>query len=286
VTPRAPAAPATGQEALAAAVARLRAAGVPEPAGDARRLLAQAAGVEPGRLTLMIPEPLAPDAAAQFERYVALRARRMPVSRIVGRRAFYGRSFLTDPEVLDPRPETETLVEAALSEPFSRMLDLGTGSGCILVSCLAERPAATGLGTDISEAALLTAAANAERHGVSARAAFVRADWLEGLEGRFDLVVSNPPYIAEAELAGLAPEVRDHDPRHALTPGGDGLGAYREIARGLPGHLAPGARCLLEIGPGQGPQVAALLAAAGLEEIRTIRDLDGRPRVVIGRRAP
>ena len=138
----------------------------------------------------------------------------------------------------------ETLVEAASAEPFAHVLDLGTGTGCILLSLLQERPKAIGVGTDLSDAALTVARQNAIRHDLTDRAGFLLSDWLANVEGTFDLIVSNPPYIAEAEMAGLDPEVRDHDPRMALTPGGDGLDAYRAIAAGATAHLVPGGRIL------------------------------------------
>jgi release factor glutamine methyltransferase len=269
--------------ALVRAVAALRAAGVEDAAGDARRLAAHALGVAPDRLTLILDDPL-PDAALQaLDTAIAARAARRPVSRIIGRRAFWRHEFVVTDDVLDPRPETETLVAEALAAPFRRVVDLGTGSGCILLSCLAGRPQARGLGTDLSAAALDVARRNAEALGLADRAAWHLGTWWEGVEDRFDLVLSNPPYIAADEMAGLAPEVRDWDPHLALTPGGDGLQAYRVLAAGLSAHLAPGGRVLLEIGPTQGPAVRALLAAAGLGDLRILPDLDGRDRVVAGR---
>jgi release factor glutamine methyltransferase len=268
---------------LRGAAARLAEAGVPEPGRDARRLLRWASGLAPADFATALGEPPGPAEAERFRAAVEARAARRPVSQITGLRRFWGREFRVTPEVLDPRPETEALVAAALEEPFSRVLDLGTGSGCILLTLLAERQEATGLGTDAGAAALAVARENAERLGLGARAEFREADWLDGVAGRFDLVVSNPPYVAEAEMAALAPEVRLHEPRAALTPGGDGLDAYRRIAAGLPRVLAPGARVLLETGPAQGPAVARLLARAGLLPGPIRADLDGRPRVVTAR---
>ena len=270
-------------DALPGAVARLRAAGVEAPAGDARALLAHALGVAPGRLTLHLDDPLPAPAAARFEGAVAARAGRQPVAQIVGRRLFWGRPFAVTPDVLDPRPETETLVAAALEAPFRRVLDLGTGSGAILVTLLAERAAATGLGSDLSAAALAVARANARALGVGARAEFVCADWFEGLPaGRFELIVSNPPYIAAAEMAALSPEVRGWEPHLALCPGGDGLAALRIIAAGAGAHLHPGGRLLAEIGAVQGRAACALFEAAGFADVGLRRDLDGRDRVVAG----
>lgn len=273
----------TGAEALRAAVARLAASGIDGAARDARLLLAEALGLSPDRLSLHLAEGLPPDAAARFEGFVAAREARRPVAQILGRRLFWGRPFRVTPDTLDPRPETETLVAAALEAPFARVLDLGTGTGCILLTLLSERPGALGVGTDLSDAALAVARTNAEALGLADRAAFRRADWFSGVEGRFDLILSNPPYIAEDEMAGLAPEVRDWEPRAALTPGGDGLDAYRALCAGAAAHLQPGGRVLLEIGPSQGGAVAALAVAGGLQDIRVLPDLDGRDRVVAAR---
>ena len=192
---------------------------------------------------------------------------------------------MVTPDVLDPRPETETLVAAALEQPFARLLDLGTGSGCILISLLADRPSAQGVGTDLSDAALEVARRNAGQLGVAERVRFLRSDWFGGVQGRFDLIVSNPPYIAEDEMAALAPEVRDWEPRAALTPGGDGLAAYRAIAQGAGARLMAGGRLILEIGPTQGAAVTALLRAAGFDCVEIRPDLDGRDRVVIAARS-
>lgn len=272
----------TAAEAMARAIATLREAGIPDAARDARRLLAHAAEVDASRITLIAPEELAAPILARFEGMVEKRSRRMPVSHLVGERQFYGRRFKVSPHVLDPRPETELLVEAALALPFEQVLDLGTGSGCILVTLLAEMPGARGIGTDLSEEACLEASANAVLNGVAAQAHFQRADWFDGVEGQFDLIVSNPPYVSMQEMAALAPDVRDYEPHGALTDGGDGLGAYRQITRDAARHLLPGGRLLVEIGPSQGQAVAAMFEAARLTGLRVLTDLDGRDRVVIG----
>lgn len=273
----------TAAEALRAGVERLKAAGIEAAAGDARRLLAHAMALAPDRLTLHLPEALEPAHAAAFEAALAARAARQPVSQITGIRDFYGRRFRVTRDTLDPRPETEALVAAALERPFLKMLDLGTGTGCILLSCLAGMPFATGTGTDISGAALAVARDNAAALGLAARARFLSSDWFADVPGKFDLIASNPPYIAEAEMAGLAPEVRDWEPRAALTPGGDGLDAYRAIAAGAGARLMPGGRLVVEIGPTQAADVAALFRAAGFGGIEVRADLDGRDRVVLAR---
>ena len=270
----------TAAQAMAAAAARLRAAGVADPARDARMLLAHAASVDAARVTLIAPEEIAPEIAERFENLIALRAVRVPVSQLIGVRAFYGREFHISREVLDPRPETETLIDLALNRAFSRVLDLGTGSGCILVTLLAERPDATGLGVDLSEEACLQASANAVQHGVQDRAQIMQSDWFERVEGRFDLIVSNPPYLAATEMADVAPELRDHEPHMALTDGLDGLSVYRIIAATAQGYLTAQGRVMVEIGWQQGSDVVAIFENAGWGEVMLSHDLDGRARVV------
>ncbi|MEL6168181.1 MAG: peptide chain release factor N(5)-glutamine methyltransferase [Pseudomonadota bacterium] len=273
----------SGSDALRVAVRTLREAGVETPERDARRLLSWAINEPADRLALALPEKLGHEAARLFGEGVARRVRREPVSHITGRRLFWGREFHLTGDVLDPRPETETLVALALADPFETVLDLGTGSGCLLVTLLAERPGAIGTGTDVSEAARAIAESNAIALGVSDRARIQEADWWAGVTGRFDLIVSNPPYIAAAEMAGLAPEVRDWEPAQALTDGADGLTAYRAISADAARYLTPGGRILVEIGQAQGAAVSALLQGAGLDSVVVHPDLDGRDRVVAAR---
>jgi release factor glutamine methyltransferase len=259
----------------------LRAAGVAGATRDARVLMAAALGAPLDRLSLVERDALPAAAAGRFEAMVAARAGHQPVAQIVGERAFWGRRFRVTPDVLDPRPETETLVAAALAGPApARILDLGTGSGALIVTLLAEWPAARGVATDASAAALAVAAENARRHGVADRAAFLAGDWAAPVLGTFDLVVCNPPYIAEAAFAGLAPDVRDWEPRSALTPGPTGLEAYARLAPEIPRLLAPGGRAFFEIGADQGSSVPAIFAAGGLPVLGVLTDLDGRDRVV------
>jgi release factor glutamine methyltransferase len=267
-------------EALLIASARLRDGGLENPAAEARVLLAHSIHVPQDRLILHMNDTLTRTDWDGLESNLDARLQRKPASQIVGRRLFWGRSFRVTPDVLDPRPETEILVAEALAQPFARVLDLGTGSGCILLTLLAERPEAQGCGVDLSAAALAVAAANRAEHGLDARASLSEGCWFGPAQGRFDLIVSNPPYIAENEMASLAPEVRDWEPRMALTPGGDGLDAYRAIAAGARDHLLPGGRILLEIGPTQGAAVTALLTAQGLTDLRILPDFDRRDRVV------
>ncbi len=270
---------------LRAGAARLRAGGIEGAARDARWLLAEAAGLAPERVLLDPERRLGAAQAARFEAMLDRRLAREPVARILGRRAFWGREFAVTPAVLDPRPETESLIAAALEGPVpERLLDLGTGAGILAVTLLAEWPGARAIATDIDPACLEVARENAARHGVADRLRLLHSDWFAAVEGGFDLIVSNPPYIAADELAGLAPEVRAHDPARALSPGGDGLAAFRAIAAGAAAHLAPGGRLLVEIGWQQGPEVAALFAEAGLSALRILPDLDGRDRVVVGQK--
>ncbi len=276
-----PSGPLTGAAALVAATRRLAEAGVPDPGRDARRLFSHTIGVEPGRLTLVLPEPVDGEKLAVFEALIERRAAREPVSHLTGSRAFYGRRFKVTRDVLDPRPETETLIEAALSEPFGHVLDLGVGSGCILLTLLAEMPDARGIGVDVSEAACAVARENAHALGLDDRVHISVSDWMSRVEGVFDLVVSNPPYIARSEMADLAPEVRDWEPAGALTDGADGLSCYRAILDGATEVLAPGGRLVMELGAGQAEAVGTLAVARGFAPIALIPDLDGRDRVIV-----
>ena len=274
----------TAAEALRAAIPRLAVAGIADAPRDARHLLAFAMALAPDRMTLHLSDALTPEAAARFEAALVARAARQPVSQITGFRLFWGRPFRVTPDVLDPRPETEILIEATLAAPFARVLDLGTGSGAIMLTLLAERPDATGLATDLSAAALSVAEVNAGRLGLANRVEFRRSDWFAEVGGQFDLIVSNPPYIAASEMADLAPEVLKWEPHMALSPGGDGLDAYRAIAAGAGEHLTPEGRVMVEIGPTQAADIRALFADAGLGRTKTLRDLDGRDRVVVAQR--
>ncbi len=272
----------TGSVLLAKGVRQLNDAGVPDAPRDARRLLAHAVGVEAGRLTLILPEPVSQEAEARFAALFQRRAGREPVSHLLGYREFYGRRFKVTRNVLDPRPETEILIEVALQDAFASVIDLGTGSGCILLTLLAEMPEARGVGTDLSEDACRVAEDNMHALDLGERAAILRTSWADGIEGQVDLVVSNPPYIGLDEMDGLSPEVHDHEPHMALTDGGDGLSAYREISQQAAGLLRVGGRLIVEIGPTQATAVAQMFADNGFEKVRVIQDLDGRDRVVSG----
>jgi len=266
--------------ALREATARLKAGGIADPGRDARLLLARAAGLGADRLRLHEADDF--QGATALAAMLEQRLVHMPVAMILGGREFWGRWFKVTTDTLVPRPETETLIEKALSQPFTNLLDLGTGSGAIAVTLLAERACARGIATDISDAALAVAAENAKAADLGDRLELRRANWFAGLEGQFDLIVSNPPYIGRAELAGLAPDVRNWDPEVALSPGADALAAYRMICAAAPGFLAPLGRLIVEIGATQGAAVSELFKECGMQQINVIPDLDGRDRVVSG----
>ena len=270
----------TANDALRAAIPILRDAGIPDPARDARLLLAHAMGMEANRLTLHLNDPLSPVITTQFTTLIEARLTHQPIAQIIGHRLFWGRKFHVTPDVLDPRPETETLIAEALKSPANTILDLGTGTGIILLTLLAEWPDAQGTGTDISPAALAVARENARSLNLTPRATFTQSNWFAAIPSRFDLITSNPPYIAEAEMPHLSPDVLLHEPHIALTPGGDGLDAYRAIAAGAKAHLNPNGRLIVEIGPTQGPAVCALFTTAGLLVTAIVKDLDSRDRVV------
>ncbi len=267
-----------------AATEALKAAGIEGAGRDARVLLAHAADVARDRLTLHLPEEMRPEAGARLQGYIARRVAREPVAKIIGYRGFWGRDFRITADVLDPRPETEMLVSMALEGPEpKRFLDLGTGCGILAISLLCQWPGASAVATDISKPALDVAGENARMHGVRERMELMQSDWFERVEGQFDLILSNPPYIAADEMAGLSEEVRGYDPHLALTDQADGLQAYRAILAGARGHLADGGVLMVEIGWQQGRDVMNLFKSAGLQDIRTIPDLEGRDRVVMGK---
>ena len=279
--------PETVQDLLQSARRRLEAAGCDTPLLDARLLLQHAMGICREDMILNPRRTVTPEAARAFEAAVARRETREPVSRILGEREFYGRRFLVTPDVLDPRPDTETLIDAALHvlPPAARTLDLGTGSGAIIVTLLAERPDATGVATDISPAACSVARANAQRLGVAERLEVIVGSWFEPVSGRFDAIVSNPPYIPQAQIAGLAPDVRDFDPVTALAGGADGLDAYRAIAGAAASHLSEAGIILVEIGAAQANDVKEVFTGAGYHVAQQSIDLGGHIRCISFRRA-
>lgn len=283
VTPRAR--PLNVAQALDEGTRVLAGAGIDGPRRDAMALLA-AAGVAREKQIGRPGDPVEREGLAAYRGMIARRARREPVSRILGQREFWSLPFKLTPATLDPRPDSETLVEGALAlcpdraAPLS-ILDLGTGTGCLLLALLSELPRATGIGTDISPAALRVAQANAQALGLSHRAGFAAGDWGDGLKGPFNLILANPPYIADGVIGRLEPEVALYEPREALAGGSDGLEAYRRLAPRLGALLAPGGHALLEVGAGQAAEVARLLAEEGLKIRRILRDFGGIERCII-----
>lgn len=264
---------------LATAAAQLAVAGIAQPRREARLLLAHAAGLPPSAL---LSDPAVD--AASFTALVARRAAREPLALITGRQGFWSIDLVVSPATLIPRADTETLIEAALDAFADRdarhVLDLGTGTGCLLLAALSEFAGATGVGVDVSPHAAALARRNAVALGLADRAAFVCGHWADALAGRFDLVLSNPPYIETAVIAGLMPEVAEHEPASALDGGVDGLDAYRAIIPALPGLLAPGGVAILELGAGQAGAVAGLAEAAGLAAGPPRMDLGGIARAL------
>jgi release factor glutamine methyltransferase len=269
----------TVREALRLGTARLAASGVDNPRLDARLLLARGTGLDQPAL-LADPERLVDPAS--YEVLLARRGAREPLAYILGAQEFWSLPFLVSPATLIPRPDSEAVVEAALdAHPApGRVLDLGTGTGCLLLAVLHERPGAWGVGVDRAPDAARLAAANAAALGLSGRAAFLAGNWGDALHGRFDLVLSNPPYVAARELAVLQPEVARWEPGRALDGGEDGLDAYRALATALPGLLAPGGSAVLEAGAGQDDAVAAIAAEAGLRLAASRTDLGGIVRAL------
>jgi len=277
---------ASVDEAVRLLAQSFRLAGIDSPEADARALIGHALHLSRAQLISQSDRTLEAREVNAISAVAARRLKREPVSRIFGRREFWSLRLDISPDVLDPRPETETVVEAALDFVVRgglrleklRILDIGTGSGALLLALLKELPDALGIGTDISAAALSVARGNAERNGLAARCIFVACNIADGVQGPFDVIVSNPPYIARAEIATLEPEVREYDPMAALDGGADGLDAYRAIAREARRLLAPGGRLFVELGMGQEPAVAALFAQAGLNVNAARPDLAGIAR--------
>jgi release factor glutamine methyltransferase len=282
---------ATARHALAE---KLRDAGIDSAEADARLLIAHALGIDRAELMANGGRALSVDETKAIDALSARRLKREPVARIFGRKEFWSLSLQISPAVLVPRPETETVVEAALNALMRdalqvaklRILDIGTGSGALLLALLSELPNATGIGIDISAAALEVARGNAERNDLAGRSTFIACDIAAGLQGPFDLIVSNPPYVARGDIASLAPEVRDYDPALALDGGTDGLDGYRAIAASAESLLARGGRLIVELGMGQEPAVRALFTKAGLTAAAAHDDLAGIPRALSAKMTP
>lgn len=268
----------TVDRALRHGAATLRDAGIDSPAREARLLLSHALA-QPAEALLRTPSACIDP--SRFEALLVRRAAHEPMALILGRQGFWSMEFLVSPATLIPRPDSEAIVEAALALPPPRqVLDLGTGTGCLLLSVLHERPDAFGVGVDLAPGAARLARTNAENLGLGSRAAFLCGDWAASLNGRFDLVVSNPPYIEASTIQTLMPEVWRYEPRRALDGGADGLDAYREILLALPALLATDGGAVLELGIGQGPDVAALARSVGFTT-RFHPDLAGIDRAIV-----
>ena len=267
---------------------KLSQAGIDSAEADARLLMAHALGIDRAELIANGERALEPDEIEAIDALAARRLKHEPVARIFGRKEFWSLNLHVSPAVLVPRPETETVVEAALDIVVGdalqmeklRVLDIGTGSGALLLALLSELPNAAGIGTDISAAALEVARANAESNDLVGRCTFVACDIAAGLQGPFDLIVANPPYVKRGDIASLAPEVRNYDPALALDGGADGLDGYRAIAAGARRLLAPGGRLIVELGAGQETAVRALFTKAGFTVAAAHNDLAGIPRAL------
>ena len=268
------------QELLIASQAKLRECGISDPIRDARLLLADCLELRTQNLNLLNDSYISEIKISKFWRMVKERCKRKPVSKILGYRSFWGREFEINENVLDPRGDTETLIELILDCKFENMLELGTGSGAIAITVLAERPEVTCVATDISEYALKTASTNSKRHGVERRLKLLHSNWFEKISGSFDVIVSNPPYISSEEYAQLSAEVVKYDPKISLTLGGDGLEAYREILSRALEKLSKNGHIFLEIGYNQANAVKHLFREAGFQQIKVHKDLGSRDRVI------
>lgn len=271
------------------AAQRLAAAGVEDAPREARLLLQAASGISPAALVAFPERSVEAAVLAAFHRLLERRERREPMAQILGLREFWSLRFRVTADTLDPRPDSETLVQAVLDRVPDRaadlrLVDFGTGTGCLLLALLHELPNATGLGVDLSAAALAVAAENARDLGLEGRATFRRGNWDEGIAPVFDIVISNPPYIESAAIAGLQPEVARFEPRLALDGGADGLDAYRKLLPAAARLLRPGGFAAFEVGMGQADSALAIGVAGGLRHIATMPDLSGIPRVLVWRK--
>lgn len=276
----------TRSDAMSLVLRHLRQGSIDTPDSDARLIMQLVTGATRLELITWPDVPLSDTQRIDLQAALEQRMGGTPIGRLTGCRDFWGLEFALSPDTLEPRPDSETIIEEALewasqrAAPPRRILDLGTGSGCLLIALLNEWPEATGIGTDISQRALNMASRNAKANGIGARAHFIETTWADGLQDRFDLIVSNPPYIASAEIALLSREVRLHDPLCALDGGPDGLDAYRAIVADMRRLMAPGARAIFEIGAGQDTGLIGLAARHGFATVGQRRDIGGHIRAL------
>ena len=268
------------KEVLADTAIKLSKSGIEGAARDARILTAFALEIPISELSLKINQQVSEKIIVELEKLILRRINREPISKILGRRDFWGRTFSINENVLDPRGDTETLIDFVIEKPVKSVLELGTGSGVIAISLACEWKEVNVLATDISEAALLVAQINAKNFDVEDKIDFLKSDWFEAIEGKFDLIISNPPYIGLSEINEISQEVLNHDPELALFAGSDGLGAYERIIPQLTKFLNPGGTVVLEIGASQSDSVKTLMNSSGLSEVKTLKDLARKDRLV------
>lgn len=271
-------------DTLKSATLRLQKAGVENPGYDTTKLFESCLGKRIYSLNKDDIDTIPQKIWSSFENMIRLREQRMPIAKIVSEKEFWGRSFHVNTEVLDPRPDTEVLIEEAISEEFGQFLDLGVGSGCLLVTLLAEKPTAFGIGSDISPSCIRVASINIERYCLKDRCKLVTSDWFSEINYNFDLIISNPPYISKDEYETLQPEIRSFEPKIALTLEDDGLDSYRKIASEVSKYLNHNGRLIIEIGFGKYHQVKRIFERTDLSLEKEIPDLCGIMRVLVFRK--
>ena len=265
---------------LSDATLKLSISKIDNAARDARILVAHALGITKAQLSLNTNENVPEETRSSLEKLISRRINREPIAKILGKRQFWGRTFFINEDVLDPRGDTETLIDYVIDRPARSVLELGTGSGVIAISLACEWKEVNVVATDISEAALLVAQKNAKNFDVEDKIDFLKSDWFEAIEGKFDLIISNPPYIGFSEINEISQEVLKHDPELALFAGSDGLGAYERIIPYLTKFLKPKGIVVLEIGASQSDSVKTLMNSSGLSEVKTLKDLARKDRLV------
>jgi release factor glutamine methyltransferase len=261
---------------------RLKEVGISNAARESKKILAFVTNHEYSALNWMQEFKISKELKFKFIDLIEQRVSGAPISKIIGKRLFFNSEFFVNENVLDPRPETEVVVSVALEKNFSNVLDLGTGTGCIVISLLKERPDVVGVSTDISKECLNVAKINAETNGVLDRVKFIHSDWFSNVTSRFDLIVSNPPYIGLSELNDLSREVKNFDPKVALFGGRDGLNCYEAIFNDVIRFLNPGGRLITEVGYAQSSIVKKFFLNSGFIDIKVTKDLDLNNRVVSG----